>query len=72
MSSCDQLGMSVNVGSDTTSLSIYHSGQYLTHPREQNIFVWNITDMPGNLIFQDTLVDNAFCDFLIIYQLLIQ
>ena len=31
---CDQLGMSVNVGSDTNALSIYHSSQYLTHPQE--------------------------------------
>ena len=35
---CDQLGMTINVGSDTTALSIYHSGQYLTHPtRKQHI-----------------------------------
>jgi len=60
---CDQLGMIVNVGSDTTSLSIYHSGQYLTHPQEHNVFAWDITDMPGNTIFQDTIVDNAFCNF---------
>ena len=60
---CDQLGMSVNVGSDTTYLSIYHSGQYLTHPQEYNFFAWNITDMLGNIIFQDTIVNNAFCNF---------
>jgi len=60
---CDQLGMIVNVGSDTTSLSIYHSGQYLTHSQEHNVFAWDITDMPGNTIFQDTIVDNAFCNF---------
>lgn len=60
---CDQLGMSVNVGSDTNALSIYHSGQYLTHPQEYNLFTWYITDMTGNTIFQDTIVDNAFCNF---------
>lgn len=60
---CDQLVMSVNVGSDTNSLSIYHSGQYLTHPQESNVFAWDITDMQGNIIFQDTLMDNAFCNF---------
>ena len=60
---CDQLGMSVNVGSDTNSLSIYHSGQYLTHPQEHNNFEWNITDHSGNVIFQETIVDNAFCNF---------
>lgn len=60
---CDQLGMTINVGSDTNALSIYHSGQYLTHPREHNIFAWHITDSHGNTVFQDTLVDNAFCNF---------
>ncbi len=60
---CDQLGMTVNVGSDTNSLSIYHSGQYLTHPQEHNIFDWSFTDLTGNVIYQNTLVDNAFCNF---------
>ena len=41
---CDMLGMSVNVGSSTNSISIYHSGQYMTHPRENNIFSWKFTD----------------------------
>ena len=35
---CDMLGMSINVGSQETSISIYHSGQYMTHPRPENIF----------------------------------
>ena len=60
---CDQLGMSVNVGSDTNALSIYHSGQYLTHPQEHNIFDWSFTDLMGNVIYQNTLADNAFCNF---------
>ena len=60
---CDQLGMTINVGSDTNALSIYHSGQYLTHPREHNIFAWHITDSQGNTVFQDTIVDDAFCNF---------
>lgn len=60
---CDQLGMSVNVGSDTTSLSIYHSGQYLTHPQPYNVFSWHFTDKFGNTIFQDIIVNNAFCNF---------
>ncbi|MDG1797646.1 MAG: hypothetical protein P8H35_03680, partial [Flavobacteriales bacterium] len=37
---CDQLGMSVNVGSSTNSISIHHSGQYMTHPQSENIFTW--------------------------------
>ncbi|MDB3991796.1 hypothetical protein N9443_01690, partial [Schleiferiaceae bacterium] len=57
---CDQLGMTINVGSDTTALSIYHSGQYLTHPQENNMFAWHITDSQGNTVFQDTIVDDAF------------
>ncbi len=60
---CDQLGMSVNVGSDTNALSIYHSGQYLTHPQEHNNFDWSFTDLMGNVIYQNTLADNAFCNF---------
>ena len=36
---CDMLGMSVNVGSQETSISIYHSGQYMTHPQPQKIFL---------------------------------
>lgn len=36
---CDMLGMSVNVGSQETSISIYHSGQYMTHPQSENIFM---------------------------------
>jgi len=60
---CDQLGMSVNVGSDTNALSIYHSGQYLTHPQEYNVFVWDIADGSGYPIFQDTIVNSSFCNF---------
>ena len=41
---CDMLGMSINVGSQETSISIYHSGQYMTHPRPENIFTWEFSD----------------------------
>lgn len=60
---CDMLGMSVNVGSSTNSISIYHSGQYMTHPRENNIFSWEFTDQIGNILHQDTIVNDAFCNF---------
>ena len=60
---CDMLSMSVNVGSSQTSISIYHSGQYITHPRENNIFIWEFTDSQGNILNQDTIVDGAFCNF---------
>lgn len=59
---CDQLGMSVNV-SDTNYLNIYHAGQYLTHPQEFNVFAWEFTDQQGNIIFEDTIVDDEFVSF---------
>ena len=60
---CDMLGMSVNVGSSTNSISIYHSGQYMTHPRENNIFSWKFTNQQGIILHQDTIVNDAFCNF---------
>lgn len=60
---CDMLSMSVNVGSQETSISIYHSGGYLTHPRPQNIFTWKFSDQQGNILHQDTIVDDSFCNF---------
>jgi len=60
---CDILDMSVNVGSSTNSISIYHSGQYMTHPQEHNIFSWEFTDQQGNILHQDTIVNDAFCNF---------
>ena len=59
---CDQLDMSVNV-SDTNYLNIYHAGQYLTNPQEFNVFAWEFTDQQGNIIFEDTIVDNAIVSF---------
>ena len=60
---CDMLGMVMNVGSQETSISIYHSGQYMTHPQEHNVFVWEFSDQQGNLLHQETIVDDAFCNF---------
>ena len=60
---CDMLGMSVNVGSQETAISIYHSGQYMTHPRPENIFMWEFTDQQGNIVHQDTLVDESTISF---------
>ena len=60
---CDQLGMSVNVGSQETSISIYHSGQYMTHPQSENIFVWRFSDQQANILHQDTIVNASFCNF---------
>ena len=56
---CNQLGMSINVGSDTNRIKLYHSGQYLTHPQSYNVFTWEITNMQGNIISQDTIVNSS-------------
>jgi len=60
---CDMLGMVVNVGSQETAISIYHSGQYMTHPQSENIFMWEFTDQQGNTVHQDTLVDESTITF---------
>jgi len=60
---CDMLGLSVNVGSQETMISILHSGQYLTHPQSENIFMWEFTDQQGNIVHQDTLVDESTVTF---------
>ncbi len=60
---CDQLGMVMNVGSQETAISIYHSGQYMTHPREYNVFVWEFRDQQGYLLHQDTLIDASTISF---------
>ena len=60
---CNQLGMVMNVGSQQTAISIYHSGQYMTHPSSQNVFTWEFSDQQGNIIYQDTLVDASTISF---------
>ena len=60
---CDMLGMVMNVGSSETYISIYHSGQYMTHPQSENIFMWEFTDQQGNIVHQDTIVDQQTIAF---------
>lgn len=60
---CDMLGMSVNVGSQETSISIYHSGGYMTHPRPENTFTWEFSDQQGTILHQETIIDDSFCNF---------
>ena len=60
---CDMMNLIVNVGSDTNIVNIYHPGHYLTWPQSKNVIVWEITDMIGNMIAEDTLVDEAFYQF---------
>ena len=60
---CDQLGMSMNVGSQETAISIFHSGQTMTFPQSENIFMWEFTDQQANILHQDTLVDESTITF---------
>ena len=50
---CSMLGMIVNV-SDTGKVKLYHSGPYLLWPREHNVIYWDITDIQGGFVAQDT------------------
>jgi hypothetical protein len=56
---CDLTGWSINAALEDY-VSIYHAGAYLTHPQEYNVIIWEITDAQGNLITQDTIVDDPF------------
>ena len=58
---CDVMSLIVNV-SDTDMVKLYHPGNYLTWPQNENVIVWEITDMQGNLIAEDTIINNS--DFL--------
>jgi hypothetical protein len=59
--SCDMMNLIVNV-SDTGLVKLYHPGHYLTWPQSENGIVWEITDSQGNIIADDTLINNS--DFL--------
>lgn len=52
---CSQMGMLVNV-SDTDLVKLYHGGPYVLWPREKNKIYWEITDLQGGMIHQDTTV----------------
>ena len=55
---CDIMNLIVNV-SDTALVKLYHPGPYLTWPPAENIIVWEITDTQGNIIVEDTLIQEA-------------
>ena len=59
---CDWMNLVVNV-SDTNIVDIYHSGHYLTHPREYNVIDWKITDNQGTIIAQESVVDYQRINF---------
>ena len=60
---CDQLGMVMNVGSQETAISIYHSGQYMTSPDSENIFMYEFTDQQGSILHQETMVNQSTIAF---------
>ncbi|ARV05994.1 hypothetical protein BTO04_04435 [Polaribacter sp. SA4-10] len=61
--SCDTMNLIVNVGSDTNMVNIYHPGGYLTSPSEYNVIAWEIKDSQGNIVAENTLVDENFYQF---------
>ena len=60
---CDQMGLVVNVGSQETALSIYHPGGYLTHPQTENVMDWFFSDGAGNVLHEETLINENFISF---------
>ena len=57
------LGMSVNVGSQETSISLYHSGQYMTPPTIRKYFCVEVFRSTANILYQDTIVDAFILQF---------
>jgi len=60
---CADMNLIVNVGSIPDYVNIYHPGHYLTSPREDNVISWTITDNEGNIIAEDTLIDESNFSF---------
>lgn len=60
---CDSMALVVNVGSQETALNLYHPGGYLTWPPSENVMDWLFTDEEGNVVHEETLVDNNFVSF---------
>ena len=60
---CDSMNLIVNVGSQETALSLYHPGGYLTWPSSENVMEWLFTDEEGNVVHEETLIDENFVSF---------
>ena len=60
---CDSMSLVVNVGSQETALNLYHPGGYLTWPPSEIVMDWLFTDEEGNVVHEETLVDNNFVSF---------
>ena len=41
-------------------VSLYHPGGYLTWPGAYNVMEWEFTDGEGDVLHEETLVDNSF------------
>lgn len=66
--SCGMMNLVVNV-SDTGLIKLYHPGNYLTWPQSENIIVWKVTDSQGNIVADDSLINNS--DFLFYHNILV-
>ncbi|MDA0729885.1 MAG: hypothetical protein O3B70_09915 [Bacteroidetes bacterium] len=60
---CDQMSLVVNVGSNPSSINLYHPGGYLTWPPSENVMSWEFTDSEGNVLYEEVLVNNNFVSF---------
>ena len=60
---CDMMNLIVNVGSNPTSINIYHPGGYLTWPHSGNVMEWEFADAQGNVLHEETLVNDNFVSF---------
>ena len=60
---CDSMALVVNVGSQETALNLYHPGGYLTWPPSENVMDWLFTDEEGNVVHEETLIDENFVSF---------
>lgn len=60
---CDLMDLVCNVCSQTNVINLYHPGGYLTWPPSENVMEWEFTDSEGNLLHEETLVDDNFVSF---------
>lgn len=60
---CDSMALVINVGSQEAALSLYHPGGYLSWPPSENVMDWMFTDEEGNVVNEQTLIDENFVSF---------
>jgi hypothetical protein len=60
---CDLINLVCNVCSQPGMINLYHPGGYLTWPDSTNVMEWEFTDSQGNVVHQETLVDDNFVTF---------